>query len=440
MLLEFKTKNYKSFREEMIFSMVPAPKQTGLDYSVFSQKAGSKTYKGLTTAVVYGANASGKTNLIGAMDTFRMIMLRGNIKNSDNVLNPNHASFSLELIPNTSAHGESTDFSVRFIDGDLLVDYCVSIDLGEFMDKGYPRKILTEKLYINEKRVFERGTELIVEFPDCIKMFLNSTVSKNAEAALEIAQGGLNQTDLFLTSGFKTVFSQALSAKIMNWIEDKFIVIYRSDAVHTIHAFVDPKDDTVYVEKTLTEAAAVFGIQSNALGYKRIENGKDLVLCSVFEDKKIAIPADMFESYGTIRFVNEFPLVIDALLNGGTLVMDEFDASIHPMALMNIINIFHNDEVNKNHAQLVFNTHNPIFLDANLFRRDEIKFVERDEDTHESMHYSLSDFKTSGANGVRKGADYMRNYFVSQYGAIKDIDFSPIIEQLITGSEVTENV
>ena len=100
----------------------------------------------------------------------------------------------------------------------------------------------------------------------------------------------------------------------------------------------------------------------------------------------------------------------------------------HPMALMNIINIFHNDGINKNHAQLVFNTHNPIFLNANMFRRDEIKFVERDDDTHCSSSYSLSDFGTSGKGGVRKNEDYMKNYFVDRYGAIKDIDFTPIFE------------
>ena len=117
--------------------------------------------------------------------------------------------------------------------------------------------------------------------------------------------------------------------------------------------------------------------------------------------------------------------------------MDEFDASIHPMALMNILNIFHNDDINKNCAQLVFNTHNPIFLDASLLRRDEIKFVERDDVTENSVLYSLSDFKT--ADGVRKGEDYMNNYFVSRYGAIKDIDFSPILEAICSGNEVAEN-
>ena len=111
--------------------------------------------------------------------------------------------------------------------------------------------------------------------------------------------------------------------------------------------------------------------------------------------------------------------------------MDEFDASIHPMALMSIINVFHNDEINKKHAQLIFNTHNPIFLSASIFRRDEIKFVERDDVSQISELYSLADFKTSGANGVRKGEDYIDNYFVSKYGAIKDVDFTPIFEKIM---------
>lgn len=102
------------------------------------------------------------------------------------------------------------------------------------------------------------------------------------------------------------------------------------------------------------------------------------------------------------------------------------------MALMSIINIFHNDEINVNNAQLIFNTHNPIFLNSNIFRRDEIKFVERDDTINNSMLYSLSDFGTTGEKGVRKHEDYMKNYFISQYGAIKDIDFTPIFEELIS--------
>ncbi len=128
------------------------------------------------------------------------------------------------------------------------------------------------------------------------------------------------------------------------------------------------------------------------------------------------------------KWILEFNYGIDiieiALKNGSTLVVDEFDASIHPMVLMNIIKIFHNDEINTKGAQLIFNTHNPIFLNSSLFRRDEIKFVERNEETNCSEVYSLSDFRTSGKYGVRKTDDYMKNYFVNRYGAIKDVDLS----------------
>ena len=433
MLLEFKTKNYKSFAEEMVFSMTPAPKQKGLDYSIFSMKAGSRVYKGLSSAVIYGPNASGKTNVIGAMDTFRSIVLRGSIRNAD-VSSPNAAASALELIPNCNSVKEPTEFSVRFVDSGLMVEYSLKVDLGTFMNSDYQRKILEEKLVVNEKQVFSRNGELTVDLPSVVKEYVNKSIKRKTPKMLELAEDSLSDTELFLNNGFKSIYAAELVKRILAWFGNKFIVVYRSDDMRIVRKFADPKANTVYVETTLTEAAKEFGITGNALGYKATgkDDAEDSVLYSIFENK--LLPAEMFESYGTIRFVNEFPLVIRALLSGGTLVMDEFDASIHPMALMNIINVFHNDDINKNHAQLIFNTHNPIFLDSSLLRRDEIKFVEREDETGNSIHYALSDFKT--ADGVRKGEDYMNNYFVSRYGAIKDVDFSPILEKVIAGNEV----
>lgn len=432
MLLKFKTKNYKSFVEELVFSMTPAPKQSGLDYSILSKEAGSKTYRGLSTAVIYGPNASGKTNVIGAMDTFRSIVLRGNIRNAD-VVSPNAAASALELIPNCNGNKEPTEFSVSFVDENLVVEYSLKADLGPFMDLEYQRKILDEKLTVNEKQVFCRNGDLTVELPSVIKEYINKSIKRKTPKMLELAEDSLSDTELFLTNGFKSIYAQELVKRILFWFSNKFIVVYRSDDMRLVRKFADPKANAVYVETTLTEAAREFGITGNALGYKSTGDDADEADLYTILGNKL-LPAEMFESYGTIRFINEFPLVILALLNGGTLVMDEFDASIHPMALMNIINIFHNDDINKNHAQLIFNTHNPIFLDSSLLRRDEIKFVEREEESGNSVHYALSDFKT--ADGIRKGEDYMSNYFVSRYGAIKDVDFSPILEKIISGSGV----
>lgn len=430
MLLEFKFKNYKSFVEETTFSMMPAPKQTGLDYSVLKEKVGTKNHKALCSAIIYGPNAAGKTNIIAAMETLKAIVSRGNILNSDSIFSPNAASTVLELIPNSSVENVPTKFSISFIENNFLIKYDLTIDLGSFLEVDYKRKILEESLTINEKNVYKRNeVELEISLPSCIKSFLNKGIKNISSTTEEIARNSLSETELFLTNGFKTIFAQDLVSLILNWFANRFIVIYRSDTLRIMNNFAKPIENAAYTEKTLNEAAIEFGINSNGLKYVYNNENKEPLLCSVFDDKNINLPAELYESYGTLRFISEFPLVIKALLNGCTLVMDEFDASIHPMALMNVISIFHNDNINKNNAQLIFNTHNPIFLDSSLFRRDEIKFVERDEKTNYSHHYSLSDFKT--ADGIRKGEDYMSKYFLSRYGAIKDVDFSPILEKLI---------
>lgn len=431
MLLEFKAENYKSFKEEFVFSMVPAPKQKGLDYSIFHNKIGSKDYKSLCCAVIYGPNASGKTNIIGAMEVFKSIILRGNIRNDDDKNTPNIAVNRLELIPNATTNIDSpVNFSLKFIENELLIQYDLSIDMGSFLDINYPRKILSEILTVNETLIYSRKKELKFGNLKIIKDYLVNKFEDNEISATSLAESNLNDEELFLNNSFKAMFSAKLVNLITNWLNKRFMVIYRADALSLIKKFSDPIKQTVYIETTINDAAKLFGINSNALGYIISEDDSEAQLCSVFDKKNKAIPAEMFESYGTIRFVNMFPLVVNAIVNGGTLVVDEFDASLHPMAIMNIINIFHNDEINKKGAQLIFNTHNPIFLNSNLFRRDEIKFVERNDETHCSTHYSLSDFGTTGDKGVRLHEDYMNKYFVSQYGAIKDIDFTPIFESL----------
>lgn len=435
MLLEFRTKNFKSFRNEAVFSMTAAPKQKGLDYSLMKEKSGSKIIKGLSSSVVYGPNAAGKTNIIGSMDVLRSIVIRGNIKNTEGKSSPNYASSALELIPNNSlSTPEPVSFSVTFFEKGFKIKYGIDIDLGTFLDSEYERRIVFEQLTVNDNEIFTRKDGLTFGKMDDIKEYLINQSEK--EGSIEkISENSLNPEELFLTNGFKLIYSQSFVKLITDWFNEKFMVIYRADSMQIIKRFADPQKETVYIETTTNEAAKLFGINSNAVGYVVSDDSSEAKLYSIFnnikDSKNAAIAAEFFESYGTIRFINMFPLVIRALQRGGTLVVDEFDASIHPMALMNIINAFHNDDININHAQLIFNTHNPIFLNSNLFRRDEIKFVERDDDTHYGTLYSLSDFGTAGEAGVRKNDDYMKNYFIDRYGAIKNIDFTPIFEEIV---------
>lgn len=432
MLLQFKTENFKSFLDEMNFSMTPAPKQKDLEYSILEHKIGNKTYKGLCSAIIYGPNASGKTNIISAMDVFKEIVLKGNIRNSDELRSPNISEGKLELIPNNlNRYPKPTKFYIRFVEGELLVEYELKIDLGLFLDRNYQRKIEFESLRINDKTIYERTDQIEFFNLKSIEKYLITEFRENEDSAKAIARNNLNETELFLTNGFKMMFSSKLVSFILEWLEEKFIVIYRADAAEIKSKLDNTEGGKVFINRTTNDAAKLFGINSNALGYVVPEDGGEPQLCSIFKDNGVAIPAKHFESYGTVRFINMFPLILKALVEGSVLVMDEFDANIHPMALMNIINIFHDDDINKKNAQLIFNTHNPIFLNANIVRRDEIKFVERDDETHLSTHYSLSDFKTSGSNGVRKADDYLKHYFLGRYGAVKDIDFYDLFETLI---------
>jgi hypothetical protein len=109
---------------------------------------------------------------------------------------------------------------------------------------------------------------------------------------------------------------------------------------------------------------------------------------------------------------------------GGTLVIDEFDSAIHPELIKGIISLFNNQNINKIGAQLVFTTHNPIYLNNKIFRRDQINFVEKDTDTYESIIYRLSDF---GSEEVRNDHNYLINYFKGNYGALPYVDFTKFI-------------
>ena len=378
------------------------------------------------------------------MDTMRSIVLRGHIRNTEEQGSPNPAAESLELIPNnTLASAQPVEFGITFMENDLLIGYEIVLDIGAFLDYKYDRKIIRETLCINEAVIFNRGEDLEIGNLNEIKKYLLPSVDSNMDAINQIAKDSLNSEELFLMNGFKLLYSQELVKVISGWFANKFMVICRADSLQLIKRFSDPQKPTLYIEKTTNQAAKLFGINSNAVGYVMSDDDTGAKLCSIFKDEEnrkiTTMAAEMFESYGTIRFITIFPLVIKAILTGGTLIVDEFDASIHPMALMNIINIFHNDDINIHHAQLIFNTHNPIFLNSNLLRRDEIKFVERDDDTHLSVLYALSDFGTTGDKGVRMHDDYMQHYFVSEYGAIKDIDFTPIFEEILKHESEAES-
>ena len=260
MLLEFKTKNYKSFVDEACFSMITAPKQKGLDYSIMKEKVKGKEIKGLSSSIIYGPNAAGKTNIIGAMDVLRAIVLRGNIRNAEEKSSPNPASVALELIPNNSAtEPHPVYFSVEFYEEDeknkFKIQYELEIDLGMFLDEDYARNIVFESLTVNDELIFRRTQDLEIGDMKVIKSYLSDVTEQNTESITEIAKNSLSRDELFLTNGFKLIISQKFAKLVLDWFTNKFMVIYRADSMQLIKRFADPKKKAIYVEKTTDEAA-----------------------------------------------------------------------------------------------------------------------------------------------------------------------------------------
>ena len=131
------------------------------------------------------------------------------------------------------------------------------------------------------------------------------------------------------------------------------------------------------------------------------------------------------ESAGTLKMFALYPKLREVLENGGVFFIDELNARLHPLLVRNFILTFLNPEINRNHAQLVFTTHDTWQLSNQLLRRDEIWFTEKD-DMGLSTLYSLADFVDEDGSRIRKDESYEKNYLLGKYGAIpslKTIDF-----------------
>ena len=169
---------------------------------------------------------------------------------------------------------------------------------------------------------------------------------------------------------------------------------------------------------------ADFGPQQ--IGYIKNPNTGKYALSSIYTpkgaDTSLAINSKIIESKGTVKLIDFWILFMNEFKKGGTFILDELDGSIHPELIGGIIDLFNNEEINTNNAQLIFNTHNPLYLQKRFFRRDQIMFVEKDEKTYMSNVYKLSNFD------VRNDINYMKNYFEGKFGALPFIDFESALD------------
>lgn len=437
MLLEFCCRNFKSFQEGFDFEMQPNTRLTELKYSLLKETIEDKDVKALSASVVYGPNAAGKTTLVHAMSCFKQIVLKGNIEDSEDDRVGDRVSANMSLIPfRFAGEEEPIEFDVCFTHNKTKYRYILALVVGKFLNRDFERYISKEQLYVNDTKIFDRRTNSVTELHvDGIAQVLNKGYFiGDAETHRTIMANNVSPTSLLLLTDFNSFCSKFIVSEIKDWFTNKLIVINSSDRKKFLPYLPENAGEWM-VDIYINEIAKEAGIVGSDFVYTSDSETHRTKLVSVLDKtngKIMGIDSEVIESLGTMRLIAIMPVVLTALRNGATLIMDEMDASLHPMIVMNLISLFHNDEVNKKCAQLIFNTHNPIYLNRRLLRRDEIKFVERDKTTKSSCLYALSDFKTNGDMSVRKTSDYMRNYFVNRYGAIEDIDFTDIVIEMLS--------
>ena len=440
MLLNFSCNNFKSFKEGFQFNMIPEKRMTELDYSILSEDIFGQTENGLSASVIYGPNAAGKTSIVNAMSCMRQIILRGNIRDAVDDRSGDNVSSDLSLAPFAFSNDATpVCFDILFTFHGIKYRYVIGAFLGTFLEKYKDRYIDSEQLYVNNSLVFSRTKDIVEKLRlDGISQFLNVGYDvKDAEKTRKAMSSNITADSLLLMTDFNSFCSKKLVSEIREWFEERFIVVNSSDKARFYPGMPD-NDGRAMINVYINKIAQEAGIIGSDFAYINDPDTHTTKLISVLkktDSKLYGLDADRIESVGTMRLISVMPVILSALKKGAVLVMDELDASLHPMIVMNLINIFHNDEVNTNGAQIIFNTHNPIYMNHDLFRRDEIKFVERDKETKSSSLYALSDFRANGEISVRKTSDYMKNYFISRYGAIEDIDFTDIIDELLKGDE-----
>ena len=122
-----------------------------------------------------------------------------------------------------------------------------------------------------------------------------------------------------------------------------------------------------------------------------------------------------------------YPSLQEVMETGGVLFVDELNSRLHPLLVRNFLINFLDPSINKNHAQIIFTTHDSWTLSNNLLRRDEVWFTEKDNNGISSL-YSLADFVDEDGQKIRKDENYEKNYLLGKYGAIPELKSMMVME------------
>ncbi len=412
MLIEFNVQNFRSIKKEVTLSLVASPDKS-LDNNLI--KTDLLRDNLLRSAVIYGANASGKSNVVLAFNSLKNFVMISHTFQKGNKIDYFPFKFDKKYISKPSK------FEVVFIKNNIKYIYGVSF---------ISEKIIDEYLYYYPKGskalIFERKDTNNYRF----------TIDRKEQKF--ISEKTLDNV-LYLSNSTQLNYDK--TSEVFDWFKDNLEIILVTNhpkyIEYTIQKLNEDKKMKEFILKALIEAD--LGINDLFASFKEVSTDKipnsireqlkainpdsegKLVKMDIITIHKVldeignenCVEFDFKEeSEGTKRLFSLIGLWIDSLNNGRVLVVDELDTKLHHLLNVFLIKLFNDPTQNKNNAQLIFTTHNTNLLDQDIFRRDQIWFTEKNPSKGSTDLYSLIEFSP------RKDKDIQKGYLTGRYGAI----------------------
>ena len=410
MLIEFRVKNFRSLRDEQTLSLV-ADKDKSLQESNTMPSGIKAAPTLLRSMAIFGPNAGGKSNLIKALQFMRAV-----VAESASVMQPGQAFHTQSFRFEATSVAQPTEFDVSFVLDGIRYQFGFALTAQRItreyllVYKAFKPQLWFERYFDEEsgKDLYDFGTGL--KGPKSVwegatrpnALFLSMAVQLNSEQLQPVFAWFVKQLAIFNEI---TPLGQHFSIEMLRKPEGK-----RAICDFLTSADISISDIEVVTLKVSGQAVH-FDMAAEKTEVRNEEQEVHELLFHHVTDHGEAVFSLGDESMGTRNLLFLTGPVLEILDKGMVLVVDELGSSLHPLLVRRLVELFQNSRFNKKGAQLIFTSHDTSLLDQDLFRRDQIWFVEKDRDQASKL-YLLSDFSP------RKNEALERGYLMGRYGAL----------------------
>jgi len=411
MILEFEVENYRSIKERQVFSFVAESSKSKPENVFEHQLASGDTVRILKAAVVYGANASGKSNLLKAFASLRdFVQAKLSVNDPINFYDPflfNIASVDLPttfILTFIGKNNHKFRYEISFNKTEVLKENL------DYYPKGKPQNLFKRPLQKSANDDIHSAKLGQIRNHKELKVFKNQLV---------LSKFGFDTPDEFFLPVYQYFNNNNFS--ILNPNLERDLARFRYSAGRVISdnpEFVSYLNQLIQISDTKLNGIKIEDKRKSNKNVIQPERFKFFGLHSIYDDhKKVGNIELSFEqqSKGTNILFSLSSIMLYMLKAGGIFIIDEIDTSLHPKLAKVLVQLFQSQIANPKNAQILFTTHETAFLDKDLFRKDQIWFTEKD-DYGETTLFSVQDF-----DKVREDTPFDKWYMAGKFGGIPDI-------------------